>query len=402
MAIFGLTGAPNGRNIKVHRGGGPTNTEARETMMNAMTNTTVSQQWASRPADQRFESLHALGAYCASERARSSDKVVSSRRITAAPADDDPRRGMVVHGPNGVPVAPTHWAFGQLAQLAGAPAGYLRKLPSPLAADAINYGMRFLRDTADVGVLLTKADDGRPYNDMRAATGPNYGRIWNSEIVDAMIARFGDGRTGDFRVPGEFGRDVAITKDNTTIYGSDRDIFVFLADEHNRVTVPNRRGGQTGSLARGFYVWNSEVGSQSIGAAFFLFDYVCCNRIIWGMEGFKEIRLRHTKSAPDRWLEEITPVLEDYANAAAGPVEAVIKAAQQRRVDHDLDKFLNERFSKAETTAIKAAHEREESRPIETLWDAVTGVTAYAKTIKHQDQRVLVERTGGRLLDLAA
>lgn len=35
----------------------------------------------------------------------------------------------------------------------------------------------------------------------------------------------------------------------------------------------------------------------------------------------------------------------------------------------------------------KAAHEREEGRPIETLWDVVTGVTAHAKTIKNQDER---------------
>ena len=53
-------------------------------------------------------------------------------------------------------------------------------------------------------------------------------------------------------------------------------------------------------------------------------------------------------------------------------------------------------------TQIKAAHEREEGRPIETLWDAVTGVTAYAKTIEHQDNRVGIERLGGKLLDLAA
>lgn len=359
----------------------------------------ASRQWASRPADERFLSLHELGAKVGFERSRSAQKVVSSRQIEVRPAQEDGVRGIEIVGPSGNAATPSHWSFGQLATLAGAPAGYLRKLPAPIAADALNYGLKFDRDVEDVGLLLTRQDSGV---DLRAATGPRYGRIWNSDIVDALVNRFGDGRTGDFRVPGEFGKQVPITKDNTTIYGSDRDMFVFLADEEHRVEMKDRRNGQSGSLARGFFVWNSEVGSQSIGAAFFLFDYVCCNRIVWGAEGFSEIRLRHTTSAPDRWLEEITPVLVSYANAAAGPVEQVIAHAQQKRFDDDLDAFLKSRFSGAQATAIKAAHEREEDRPIETLWDVVTGVTAYAKTIEYQDDRVAIERAAGKILQLAA
>lgn len=359
----------------------------------------ASRQWASRPADERFLSLHELGAKVGFERSRSAQKVVSSRQIEVRPAQEDGVRGIEIVGPSGNAATPSHWSFGQLATLAGAPAGYLRKLPAPIAADALNYGLKFDRDVEDVGLLLTRQDSGV---DLRAATGPRYGRIWNSDIVDALVNRFGDGRTGDFRIPGEFGKQVPITKDNTTIYGSDRDMFVFLADEEHRVEMKDRRNGQSGSLARGFFVWNSEVGSQSIGAAFFLFDYVCCNRIVWGAEGFSEIRLRHTTSAPDRWLEEITPVLVSYANAAAGPVEQVIAQAQQKRFDDDLDAFLKSRFSGTQATAIKAAHEREEDRPIETLWDVVTGVTAYAKTIEYQDDRVAIERMAGKVLQLAA
>lgn len=369
---------------------------------------TASRQWASRPADERFTSLHALGAKVGFERSRSAQKVVSSRQIEFRPAPNDQVRGLEIIGPTGNAAVPSHWSFGQLSQLAGMHVPTMRKLPAPIAADALNYGLKFDRDVEDVGLLLTRQDDldggqlGSPRVDLRAATGPRYGRIWNSEIVDALIAKFGDGVSGDFRVPGEFGQRVPVTKDNTTIYGSDRDMFVFLADEEHRVEMKDRRAGQKGSLARGFFVWNSEVGSQSIGAAFFLFDYVCCNRIIWGAEGFSEIRLRHTTSAPDRWLEEITPVLVSYANAAAGPVEQVIAQAQAKRFDDDLDAFLKNRFSGAQATAIKAAHEREENRPIETLWDVVTGVTAYAKTIEYQDDRVAIERAAGKVLQLAA
>ncbi len=362
--------------------------------------TTASTQWANRPSDQRFTSLPELMAKVSFEKERSRATILTTRQIECAPADDDQLRGMKLIGPNGE-ASPNHWSFGQLAGLAKAPAKYLRTLPAPIAADAMNYGLKFSRDVEEVGLLLTKTNG---HVDLRAATGPRYGRIWNSDIVQALMDRFGDGVEGDFRVPGEFGVKVDVTKENTTIYGSDRDIFVFLADEVNRIEMPNRRAGLNGSssLARGFFVWNSEVGSESVGGAFFMFDYACKNRIVWGAEGFSEIRLRHTATAPDRWLEEIAPVLVAYAQSSAAPIEAQIKAAQAQRVDDDLDAFLRKRFAPGQVQAIKAAHEREENRPIETLWDAVTGITAFAKTIEHQDSRVFIEREAGKVLDLAA
>lgn len=359
----------------------------------------ASRQWASRPQDERFVSLHELAKKVSRERTLSRAPVVSSRDIQVIPDANDKLKGIQVVGKAGVPYTPTNWSFGQLAALGGAPAGYLRKLPAPIVADCMNYGLNFNRNVEEVGLLITK--DGTDQS-LRAATGPRYGRIWNEEIVEALIQQHGDGLTGKFRVPGEFGKQVEVTKNNTTIYGSDRDIFVFLADEHNRIEMKDRRNGKGGSLARGFFVWNSEVGSNTVGAAFFLFDYVCENRIVWGAQDFKEIRLRHTVTAPSRWIEEITPVLEDYANSAAAPVEQTIRLAQQKRVDDDLDAFLSKRFTTPQITGIKAAHEAEEGRPIESLWDAVTGVTAFAKTIEHQDNRVSMERLGGKLLDLVA
>lgn len=367
----------------------------------------ASRQWASRPSDERFTSLTALQDKVRRERDNSIQSVVSTRQIEVQPNPNDPIKGITIAGEHGT-YDPTNWSFNQLASLSGAPASYLRKLPAPIVADAMNYGLRFNRDAEDVGILRTGVErataDGHmvPGHELRAATGPRYGRVWNDQIVGALANKFGDGVTGDFKVPGEFGVDVPVTEANTTIFGSDRDIFVFLADEKNRMEVPNRRNGQSGSLARGFFIWNSEVGSQSIGAAFFLFDYACSNRIVWGAQEFKEIRLRHTVSAPDRWLEEISPVLMEYSEASAAPIEQTIMEAQQKRVDDDLDKFLANRFTRSESNAIKQAHLREEGRPIETVWDATTAVTAHAKTIPHQDSRVQMERKGGAILDLVA
>lgn len=370
--------------------------------------TQASHQWATRPADERFTSLHDMSAALNTIRARSAAKVVASVKIEAQPASNDDIKALQIVGPNGHAYSPTHWSFGQIAALAGAPAGYLRTLPAAIAADAINYGMRFNRDVEDVGVLLRRtltaapdmaSPDTHEYS-ITAATGPNYGRVWNADIADALVSRFGDGVSGHWRVPGEFGVKVPVTNANTTLYASDRDMFVFLADEEHRITVDNRRNGQSGSLARGFFAWNSEVGSTSIGAAFFLFDYACKNRIVWGAEQYKEIRLRHTVSAPDKWLGQIEPVLIEYANSEAATVEKTIAAAQARKLD-DAKAFLAKRFTIRQAAQYDTAHMRDEGRPIETLWDAVTGMTAFARTIEHQDQRVALEREAGKLLAMA-
>lgn len=364
----------------------------------------ANKQWQSRPDDQRFLSLLELNDHCQRQRETSIAKVVSSRALTAHPVQDD-REALMLTGPNGAPVNLTHWSFGQLAARAGAPAGYLRDIPAPLAADCINYGLHHARDVEECGVLLTKsAADGLTgaAATARAVTGPNYGRIWNATITAALVRQFGDGVNGTWRVPGEFGvQGRPVTKQSTTLYASDRDMWVFLADENNRIELPNRRGGRTGSLARGAFFWNSEVGSTTFGMGTFLFDFMCGNHIIWGAEEYQELRIRHTSGAPDRWIEQAAPTLQRLTQSSVRGITEALQAAQAKRLD-DVDAFLNGRFTKSQTSAIKAAHLADEQRPIETLWDVATGVTAYAREIAHTDERVRLEREAGKVLKLAA
>lgn len=360
--------------------------------------TQASRQWASRPADERFTSLVDMESHFDAMRARSREAVVSTHKIRAVPDADN--RGLLIEGPNGNAYAPSHWAFGQIASRADAPAGYLRTLPAPVAADCVNYGLQFRRTIEDVGVLLQRDENGGAV--IRAATGPRYGRIWNADITRALVDRFGDGVSGDFRVPGEFGKAVAVSKENTTLYAGDRDMFVFLADENNRIEIPNRRDGKAGSLARGFFVWNSEVGSATFGIATFLFDYVCKNRMVWGAREFKKITIRHTASAPDRFFEEIRPALLAYSQGSARNVTDAINAARNSKLEERVDSFLAERFGKRMVAPLKAIHEAEEGRPIESLWDVTTAATAYARGIEWQDERVAMERVAGDVLDLAA
>lgn len=380
--------------------------------MNTLTQ--ASYEFMSRPSDERFTSLTDLHAFTSSQHDRSKQAVMSSRKLKFAPTSDN--KGIVLAG-NHSDANPTHWSFSQLSQLAGVQASLLRTQCehglAELAADNLNAGMGVIRDVEDVGILLRednfRLDSGAIVgNDLSrditlaAATGPKYGRIWNSDVTKQLVKRFGNGITDtSWTVPGFFGKELeSVTKENTTLYASDRDMFVFLADETNRIELPNRRNGEKGSLARGFFVYNSEVGNKSLGLAFFLFDYVCCNRIVWGVQEFEKIAIRHTSGAPDRWMEEIIPTLKAYHNASTRPVEAKLLGAQNSKIDKATD-FLSKRFTKKQVELIEIAHLREESRPIETLWDATTAITAYAKTLSNNDDRVELEREAGKILELA-
>lgn len=362
----------------------------------------ANRNWLSRPADERFTSLTELRDSVTDSRHKSKTATVSSKALAFRPAENDSEyKGLEIVGrSSGAVVSPTHWSFGQMATRLGAPAGFMRELPTPMVADILNYKAHVDSDATDVG-LLFGTDDSGELQTLRAATGSKYGRVWNQSIADSMVKLFGDGVSGNFRVPGAFNTvNDDVTKENTTLYASDRDMFIFLADQENRIEIPNRRNGRTGSLARGIFVWNSETGAASFGMAAFLFDFMCSNHIIWGAAEYRESRFRHTASAPDKWLDHVAPVIEAYAESSAKPYEAALIAAQNKRID-DVQDFMRNRFSNRMATAILKAHEDEESRPVESLWDAATAITAYAKGIPFTDERVAVERVAGKVLDLA-
>ena len=343
-------------------------------------------QWISRAPDERFTSLIDMQAFRRRIRDNSRTQVINSSGLSFRPVEDDPRALQVIGYGNGLPAAaPTHWSaiepacpdHCRLPQLQSAFYPRRRRRRHPLHR-------------------------GRPRPRTACSQWPQLWTRLGADIVDLLVDRFGDGITGQWRVPGEFGQRVTITKDNTTLFASDRDMFVFLADEENRIELPGRRAGRSGSFARGFFVWNSEVGKTTLGASFFLFDYVCCNRIIWGANQYTEVRIRHTKGAPDRWLDEVTPVLREYSQASAKPVVQAIEDARNKHVDANLDQFLANRFGKRMVTPIKAIHETEEGRPIETLWDVTVAATAHARSIRNTDARLDIERTAGELLKRAA
>lgn len=369
----------------------------------------VSSEWFSRPADERYLSLSELARAVRDRADRSRTRVVESALIQVEANRSDPERLALILPGADTPITPTHWSFGQLASLVGAPAAYLRQLPAPLAAINLQYGLTSNRAEQ---IKTLETDDGR--TELRAVTGPDYGRIFDAELVEAVQRIAGNG-TGDTRwkVPGVldwstgiYNPRVDITRDTTTLYASDRDVFLFLVDDLNPIEAGRLPDGSPDLYFRGFYCWNSEVGAKTLGMASFYLRAVCQNRNLWGVEDFEEITIRHSKYAANRFAHEAAPALLNFANSSPLPFVNGIKAARERivaRSDEDRSDFLRRRgFSKAEAGKIIDTVLAEEGRPPESIFDFVQGITALARDKPHQDIRLDMEAKAKKLLERAA
>jgi hypothetical protein len=369
----------------------------------------VSSEWFSRPDDERYLSLTDLHDAVRRRADRAQTRTVESRTVRVEASRDSAERLALIVPGRDEPVEPTHWCFGQLCSLVGAPSSYMRQLPAPLAGINLQHGL--LSHRAEL-VKTLEADDGRV--ELRAVTGPDYGRIWDHELVAAVMKIAGNG-IGDTRwkVPGTLDWNtmthnpfVDITKDSTTLYASDRDVFLFLVDDTHPIEAGRLPDGSPDLYFRGFYCWNSEVGSKTLGIASFYLRAVCMNRNLWGVENFEEITIRHSKFAAQRFAHEATPALTSFANSSPAPFIAGIKSARERivaRNDEDRDSFLRKRgFSKSETTKIIETVLQEDGRPPESVFDFVQGITALARGKAHQDVRLEMEGKAKRLLEQAA
>lgn len=366
----------------------------------------VSRQWATRPADQRFTSLDALATKVQSWRDCSATHAVNPTEMIVRPQEDG---NLLLEAPGlGELLEPTNWSFGQVCQRVGAPADYVAKLPAKLAAANLQYGLKTASEEASAYVR----NDGV----LRAMTSQKYGRIYDADVVAKVQALVqADPR---WKIPGMIDWSTAaggkvvhnpyvdVTTQNTTLYASDRDVWLFLCQDANPIEIGTLPDGSPDLLFRGFIVSNSEVGAQTFYLKTMLLRGVCQNRNLWGVQDVTEVSIRHTAGAPERWESEAVPALEAYANASALAVVERVKAARAITVasteGEALDFLMSRKggnFSKTMANKIMARVKEEEGHPLHSLWDAVQGITAQARRVEFQDRRVALEEIAGRIME---
>jgi hypothetical protein len=353
----------------------------------------ASQEWASRPDDQRYLSLADLKAAVMQRKAESWTATPASRDLRIIPGDGGSLSVQVYDPTHGEQrsLTPTNWSFSQLAGYAQAPAAYLRQLPSELAAINLQWGLE--QNARRDGALVLAQSNGD--NKLRAMTSTSYGRIWDHQVVEAVERVNGEGR---WQVPAAT-YATHNPKRATTLYASDRDVFIFLVDPKNTIEVNGEQ------LFRGFYAWNSEVGAAVFGLCTFLYRYVCDNRIIWGATDVQELRIRHTGGAPERFAYEGDRYLRRYAEESTAKIAEGIRLAQATDVPLNVGKgdtvesWLQTRgFTKGQAKASVETATAEQGQA-RTVWDIVNGITAYARSVPHTDERVALETKAGKLME---
>jgi hypothetical protein len=392
----------------------------------------ASNQWATRPDDERFETIQEMHATCLGYAQSARTAVVSYEQLRVE-ADD----GALYLAGKQNRAAFTHYSFGQLCRNASVPADFVRSLPATLAGQVVNHKLKATADqhTSDAKIMFH--ENGHLV--ARAITSEMYDRIWNHEVLSRAIMPMGE---EGWRVPParpspqskrgvrkatkadilpnqeDFGLSVKVGDPIAPagLYASDHDMFVFLVNPERSLDIGGR------SLMRGMFVRNSEVGDGALVVDWFDLDNVCGNHICWGVQNHNKIRVKHIaakarvgrndtlKRAIERYEIACTRYDEDLVTR-----EKLIKKAMKFQLGADKESVVDAVFSFARARTLPALtksridsaydlalEHKDWYGPPNTLWSLVSGLTEHSQNAKYADVRHEIDTAAGKLLQIAA
>jgi hypothetical protein len=359
--------------------------------VSAVTAYTAHREWATRPPDERYASVHALYEAARARRARIEERPIETGAFRTEALDSD---DLVIRESSGRSAALTHWSFGQLATIASAPPSYLRTLPAKIASSAINYGLQ-QRRRDEHQLFIERAE---PWT-VHAITSPRYARVHHHElagrVLDLMAQHpawhlplgYKDGEYGAERVP-------------SGAYLGDRDMFLFLVDGNRDLDDPTDR--THAGLFRGFILRNSDVGAAALTLDVFLFRMVCGNHIIWGFQHVAGFRRRHVgASIAQDWATSLDGVRNALDADTANDRTLLLRATTQE-LGPTRDAVLETAVRRLDLSQKQAAEaytlaEQHETNP-RSIWGYVQGLTRLSQRTSWQDTRFVLDRAASRLL----
>jgi len=351
---------------------------------------TAHKEWATRPPDERYQSVQALHDAARMRRVSAEEHRVTTQDLLLDATSDE---RLALRGKNGLS-ALTHWSFEQLATIAGAPPKYLRTLPAGIASLAINHGLQ--RQPRMQHQLY--ADTIAPWT-VRAVTSPRYARVHHDElaarVLDLMSSHpawqlplgYKDGAFGAERVP-------------SGAYLGDRDMFLFLVDGNRDLHDPTD-SSQSG-LFRGFILRNSDVGAAALSLDVFLFRVVCGNHIIWGFQHVAGFRRRHIgASIQEAWANSLVRA-RAALDADTSADRTMVNRATTTELGKTREEVVETAVRKLELSSKSASQaydlaEQHEGNP-RSIWGFVQGLTRLSQQTPWQDGRFALDRAAGGLL----
>jgi len=360
------------------------------TTVSAVTAYSAHREWASRPPDERYASVHALYEAARVRRSRLEEHTIETGEFRTE-ADGD---ALTLRESSSRTAPLTHWSFGQLATIAGAPPNYLRSLPATIASNAINHGLqRIRREQHQLFVEPTA-----PWT-VHAITSPRYARVHHDElasrVLDLMAVHpawhlplgYKDGQYGAEHVP-------------SGAYLGDRDMFLFLVDGNRDLDDPTDH--THAGLFRGFILRNSDVGAAALTLDLFLFRMVCGNHIIWGFQHVAGFRRRHVgASIQDAWTSSLNDV-RGALDADTAAERTLLLRSTTQELGETRDAVVDTAVQRLDLSQKQAAEaytlaEQHETNP-RSVWGYVQGLTRLSQRTPWQDGRFALDRAASRLL----
>jgi hypothetical protein len=356
---------------------------------------TAAAEYATRPPDERFPSLAALVHHATHEKNLSAERNYNAKDLRAVAQG----REVMLASPNGH-ARMTHWAFGQVSRMIGAPAAYLRGLSPELAAQCVTYGLHHTA-TGTSATLLARAPNGKPEPVIRACTSETYGRVWDADLYGAVADSL-TGHDDRWQLPPTWSGEPA------GAYRGDRDSFLILTNGGSIVSDPSLRNASGGpadgnGMYRGILIRNSEVGASSVVIEQILYRYICGNHMLWGAVVDKSFKRRHVgKGALRDVVREVGKVAYAHVHASAARDQALIQAL----LDHELaitkDAVIDElRAMGASIEQATMAYDRceqTEAASPRSFWGVAQGLTRISQETPYQDARLELDRLASVVL----
>ena len=337
--------------------------------------TRASKELFRRTPDECFPSLGVLADHCRWQKQESAEIWQSPRMLGTSPSDGG---RLMLTGADTDPLQMNDWSFSQLCRLAR------------VSKETVN---RLTPETADSVFRETLPRGGKPLQlftqggTLRSIHAPSYTRLHNTDILD-IVQEF----AVDFE-PAPKGAN-----GGTGLYAGEQDAFCFLIDPAGWTEI----GGE--AFAPGFFVWNSEVGSRSVGIETFWCQKVCGNHIVWDAIEVVEFSRKHTANVHEA-LTDIRQIIERLVakrDQRRDGFAKVIQRAMETRLGDDVEEVTKT----LRANGISAALAEEATKVARqqgslTIFALVDALTRISHRLRYAADRTAADQKAARLLTLA-
>jgi hypothetical protein len=336
----------------------------------------ASHELFSRTPDEFFPSLSVLAQHCLWQRQQSREIWLPPGSIRAAKTGNSERLTLSAGSDERYQL--NDWSFGQLCRLAGVSKDTVNRLSPDTAA-------RVFGDTMPGGSkpLQFYSQD----NQLRSIHAASYTRLYNTDVL-SVIQEF----AADFEPPPKAFNGA------TGLYGGEQDMFCFLIDPAGWTEIEGE------AFAPGFFVWNSEVGTRSVGIETFWFQTVCQNHIVWDAVEVVDFSRKHTANVHEA-LVEIRRAIEALVQKRDQRRDGFAKAVQramETTLGADVEEVQKALGQKGiPRTLAKEAVEIARAKGRFTVFAMVDALTRIAGKIVNAGERVQVDQKAAGLLTLA-